>query len=330
MGLEYGVGSVIEPNCTMKCTCIGGMFNCTKQKCVIDGPTCYAFGYSHYQTFDSRHYDYYGNCEYVLVQPCDASGFNITGGYDEQASLLSYVRIVVPSDDLEIVLRGRNNSSGITINGVNQVVSGDGYVLQSENFEIVRISENFHVLLVTHQVRITWDASYGVGITVGQTWLTKLCGLCGLCGYYSNQHSDDFRIPNNEVVLDPKQFGASWLYKKASITCNKASSLESCPASVKEDAEAKCNELYSNVFNTCNEVVDPAPYIDKCVADYCLCHTDNRDDCYCNSLAVYASVCAANRVVILHWREVYCSKFVECILLNITMTITQELTVHQE
>jgi len=88
-----------------------------------------------------------------------------------------------------------------------------------------------------------------------------------------------------------------------SIACNKALSPESCPASVKEDAEAKCNELYSNVFNACNELVDPAPYIDKCIADYCLCHTDNRDDCYCKSLAVYASVCAANRVVILYTGE---------------------------
>ena len=311
MGLDYGVGSIIEPNCTTRCTCLRGTFNCTKQQCIIDGPTCYAFGYHHYQTFDSRHYDFYGNCEYVLVQPCDGSGFNVTGGYNEQTLFLSYVRIVVPSDNLEIVLEGRGNRSrAIAINGVIQVVSDDKYVLKSENVEIIRIGQSFHVLLVVEQIKITWDGSYGFGITVAQTWFNKLCGLCG---NHSNIPSDDFSLPNGRVVSDPEQFGASWLFKKTLDTCNKAPPSKSCPVNVMKEAQARCNELYSSVFSVCNDIVDPVPYIGKCVSDYCFCHTDYREDSYCNSLAVYAAVCAANRVTVSNWREIFCRKFLNCL-----------------
>ena len=318
MGMFYEMGSIIEPNCTTRCTCVGGSFSCTQQQCIIDGPTCYAFGYSHYQTFDLQHYDFYGKCEYVLVQPCDGTGFTITGGYYEQDELLNYVRIVVPSDNLEVILEGRGNSNRtIIVNGVIEVVSNDRYVLQTENFEISTIGGNFHVFLVTYQVKITWDGSYGAGITVAHTWFNKLCGLCG---NYSNNPNDDFRTPNGEVGLDPGQFGTSWLYKNTSDNCIKASSSEFCPANVANEAYARCNELYSGIFNICNSIIDPDPYIDKCVTDYCLCHTDNRENCYCNSLAVYAAVCAAKRVVISNWREVFCRKLLNC-LTNIMMII---------
>ena len=55
-------------------------------------------------------------------------------------------------------------------------------------------------------------------------------------------------------------------------------------------------------------------YINDCILDYCQCNEEDREgredredgeDCYCNSLATYAAVCASSGVVIPSWRDDY-------------------------
>lgn len=64
----YEEGEQIQPNCSTRCTCRLGKFHCEPQTCLTDGPTCYASGDPHYQTFDLRYYDFQGDCEYMFSQ----------------------------------------------------------------------------------------------------------------------------------------------------------------------------------------------------------------------------------------------------------------------
>ena len=78
-GIQYDIGDVMQPNCTTRCTCHeGGNFVCTPQRCLLDGPTCYASGDPYYGSFDSKGFDCQGNCEYVLTKPCNNTDFIIT------------------------------------------------------------------------------------------------------------------------------------------------------------------------------------------------------------------------------------------------------------
>ena len=74
------------------------------------------------------------------------------------------------------------------------------------------------------------------------------------------------------------------------------------------EAQARCNELGNSVFNVCSSIVDPTPYINDCMLDYCLCSAADRDDCYCNSLSTYASACASSGIIISDWRNQFCRK----------------------
>ena len=63
-----------------------------------------------------------------------------------------------------------------------------------------------------------------------------------------------------------------------------------------------CKILKKRQFRSCNRRVEPDEYIANCEYDYCLCKEEERDECYCDSLATYAAACAAADVI-LHWRS---------------------------
>lgn len=51
----------------------------------------------------------------------------------------------------------------------------------------------------------------------------------------------------------------------------------------------------------CHSTVDPHPYYESCLEDYCT-DDDNKNRFYvCSSLALYARACAQNGIV-LNWR----------------------------
>ena len=309
-GLQYEIGDVIQPNCTARCTCQGGYFDCISQKCLLDGPNCYAWGDPHYGSFDSKKFDFQGNCEYILTRSCNTSDFIVTvsnvlvsGGF---VSVTSSVKVLIPKRGLEIVLTSGDGGT-ITINGVLQPNNGDRVVHRSSGVEVMRTGGHPYVLLtIGFPMGISWDGYHRVDVSVSSNWQGQLCGLCG---NYNNDASDDFMFPNGSVTISANDFGDSWLYAKTSEDCGVPPPPPPCPASVTTAAQSRCNELMNSVFNVCNSVVDPSDFIDGCKLDYCLCSEEDREDCYCNSLSSYAAACASNGVVISSWRNSFCRKF---------------------
>ena len=307
-GLQYEVGDMIQPNCSTRCTChYGGYFVCKPQKCLVDGPTCYAWGDPHYGSFDSKRFDFQGNCEYVLTKPCNNSDFIITAVntlwvYNPTVSVTSLVKVIIPNKGLKIIL----SRSNITINDVVHTNNGDRVIHRSSGVEVSRTGGQPYVLLtIGYPLVIKWTGSYRVDIAASSSWQGQLCGLCG---NYNNDVSDDFMFPNGSVTTSANDFGSSWLYAKTSEDCGVPQPPPPCPTSVTTAAQSRCNELMNSVFNVCNSVVDPSDFIDGCKLDYCLCSEEDREHCYCNSLSSYAAVCASKGVVISNWRNFFCRK----------------------
>ena len=310
-GIRYNIGDVIQPNCTTRCTCQdGGNFVCSSQRCLLDGPTGYAWGDPHYGSFDSKRFDFQGNCEYVLTKPCNNSDFIITAtntlwgsGF---VSVTSLVKVIIPNKGFEIVL-SQGSGGTITINGILLTNNGDRVVHRSSGVEVMRIGGKSYVLLnIVYPLAITWDGVYRVDITVSSSWQGQLCGLLG---HYNNDASDDFMLPDGSVTTSANDFGDSWLYAKTSEDCGVPQPPPPCPASVTAAAQSRCNELMNSVFNVCNSVVDPSDFIDGCKLDYCLCNEKDREDCYCNILSSYVTTCASKGVIIPNWRNFFCRKY---------------------
>ena len=312
MGAHYQDGEQIQPKCSTKCTCKQGQFQCQQQACFADGPTCYATGDPHYQTFDLRYYDFQGDCEYILTTPCNTSEFTVIVGNSAHNSFMSStetVMVLVPGENLEILL-GRDNGGTVTINGNLQSINGDGIIMQSSAVEILRSGGHPHILLLKYGVRIFWNGLYRVEVTVSQMWQNRLCGLCG---NFNNDASDDFKMSDGSLVLTENAFGNSWLYTNASSGCGGLSVPPICLNNIMGEAQSRCEVMTQTVFASCNAFVDPTPFIENCMFDFCLCNDENIDDCFCDSLATYAAACAAAGVPPSNWRRFYCRKYTSSI-----------------
>ena len=307
MGTLYGGGTQIQPNCSTRCIYQNREFQCEEQACFAAGLTCYAYGDPHYRTYDLQHYDFQGDCEYILTTPCDSDEFTVVVGNVAKSTISSItqvVRISVPGEGLEIVL-GSGNGGIVTIDGTTYLDTGDGSLLLSGGVEVVRSGGHPHVLLGTQGIKIFWDGVNRVEVTVSTSWQGRLCGLCG---NYNNDATDDFIGPDSQQISNANEFVASWATGNTS-SCGTLTQALPCLGATRSVATARCEALQSDLFAPCHSTVDPQPFINDCIDDYCIyCDEANRDDCLCYTLSTYASVCSTAGILLPNWRELYCRK----------------------
>ena len=215
------------------------------------------------------------------------------------------MRVVVPSENLEILL-GRGGGGTVAINDIPQTNNGDEVILTSGVVKVVRVGGHPHVILTELGVRVSWDGLCRVEVTVSTSWRGRLCGLCG---NYNGDTDDDFITRNGLLTSSPAEFASTWLVSNTTGEgCAGLIPLQSCPADVMATAQMRCNEMQRNNFTLCNSVLDVTSYINDCIYDYCHCNDEDQLNCYCNSLAAYASACASNGVVIPNWIDEVCCK----------------------
>ena len=298
----YSEGDQIQPNRSARCTCRNGNFICEQQRLTFDGQTCYASGDPHYHTFDMRYFDFQGTCEYILTQSCYSMDFAVivrNDAHNSHVSCTDAVRVVVPSENLDILLgRGGGGGGGtVTINGLLQANNGDEVILTSGGVEVVRVGGRPHVLLNELGVKVTWDGRYRVEVTVSTSWRGRLCGLCG---NFNGDPDDDFMTPNNMLASNPNEFGISWLLvSNISTVCQEYPPTPGpCPADIMDIAVERCSVLGGDQFSPCNDIASPTTFIDSCIFDYCYSNEGDREHFYQSSIATYAAVCAGGGVVI--------------------------------
>ncbi|XP_024242959.2 alpha-tectorin isoform X1 [Oncorhynchus tshawytscha] len=306
--------------CQSLCTCNGttGAVRCTPYACnpqescrVVEGEygchpnphgTCSASGDPHYLTFDGGAFDFQGTCRYVLATLCG----NTTRGLHH------------------FLVEARNEPwNGLTVSITAEVfvnVWGHWVHISRERHGVVQIdgvTSNLPILLHGGRVsiyasglrtfvnsdfglRVSYDGSSVVSISVPSNYSGMTCGLCG---NFNGNRNDDFLTPSGTLASTPSQFGNSWKVE-GNYTCSDGCGA-SCPQCHNPSpARARC-EVIKDVegpLSFCHGQVDPEPYFRDCVFDVCL--SGNREqDVLCRAIQTYVSTCQSTNVRIYPWRQ---------------------------
>ncbi|XP_033120968.1 mucin-2-like [Anneissia japonica] len=300
---EYPSGHVLKQGCNT-CKCSGGLWtDCTNNIC---GSKCWASGDPHYRTFDSKRYDFQGDCSYVLVQDC----WDHYNDYSIQSEnspcrgpgITCTKSVTIKMGGSTVILQREFVSTfdGITI---------DSLPYGNDHLYVEMPSEAMIKVTLKNNIEVFWDGTKRVEISVPAEQYNKTCGLCGT---YTNKQNDDFYTRAGDIETNAISFGNKW---KVYGSCPDLP-IDPVPhpcdlfSQRAPTAELQCRKLKDHDdFKECHQVVDPIPYYRDCLYDVCNCQQNGL--CECDAFAQYSLDCA-NKGVVLEWRQQIDQCKIEC------------------
>uniref|UniRef100_A0A452SAS3 von Willebrand factor n=1 Tax=Ursus americanus TaxID=9643 RepID=A0A452SAS3_URSAM len=288
-GREYAPGETVTIDCNT-CVCRDRKWNCTDHVC---DATCSAIGMAHYLTFDGLKYLFPGECQYVLVQDyCDSNPgtFRILVGNEgcSYPSVKCKKRVTILAEGGEIEL-------------FDGEVNVKKPMKDETHFEVVE-SGQYVILLLGKALSVVWDHRLSISVSLKRTYQR----VCGLCGNFDGVQNNDFTSSSLQLEEDPVDFGNSWKVNPQCADTSKVP-LDSSPAVCHNNlmkqtmVDSSCRILTSDLFQDCNRLVAPEPYLDICIYDTCSCESIGDCACFCDTIAAYAHVCAQHGKVVA-WR----------------------------
>ncbi|KAG9272994.1 von Willebrand factor isoform X1 [Astyanax mexicanus] len=282
----YSPGQSIKIDCNT-CVCGGRQWKCTQRVC--DG-VCHTVGDSHYISFDGLKFTFPGPCQYILAQ-------DYCNGLD------GTFRILVENSACGTIgHRCRKSISVFYMGGLivmeQEEVKMKKPVMKETDVEIVR-SGFYYIVLLGKNISITWDTGTRIILQISGQYRGKVCGLCG---NFDGSQNNDLLSSNNQIEVDPLDFGNSWKVQPSCANAVQVPSQCSTDMSKQVTVEQSCRVLNSDLFRECNSVVDPEPYWEICTHDTCSCASVGDCACFCDAIAAYAHECALKGVVV-DWRS---------------------------
>lgn len=187
--------------------------------------------------------------------------------------------------------------------------------LVSDNNELWANQEGNNIIVQTASgLRVLYDTSSYVLVTVPGTYQGHMCGLCG---NFNDDKSDDLLLPDGTSARSVDEFGASWKVPSDGAACIDGCG-ERCPMcddarTAPYRAEGSCGliQAASGPFSHCHALVSPAAYFGYCLYD--LCAADGARETLCRSLQAYAAACQAAGAQIGTWRSTsFCRESPAC------------------
>jgi len=308
--------------CYPGCVCPDGLVR-KNEKCVKPAEcrdcVCDGFAPSQYFSFDRNHFDFNGNCSYVAARDQLDDSLDSTA-HDFQVLVTNHEcekgGNATCTGALTVLFREHviNIDRHEATESVHVLVDKkpvDSFPLYLPSIRIEKLpGEQVIVLLTAIQVEVSYFFdSYGFSVRVpSHLYLNKTEGLCGNC---NGDAGDDMTIPGRLPADDVHHFGLSWLVQ--SLLDRPVQLDHSHENGCQVVGQGECNVLPPSIdpcfklldnplFQVCNAVVDPLPYIAAC--QYDMCHSVDQKTSACNSLEAYAREC--NRFdICLSWRSAH-------------------------
>ncbi|KAK2913695.1 hypothetical protein Q8A67_002094 [Cirrhinus molitorella] len=308
---------IFGDGCSMLCRCAGNYtFDCVDNTCdpvteecrEVGGvtgchpkgtSTCVVAGDPHYNTFDNRHYDFMGNCSYLMSEPCNSTDVPHFAVYTDNENRynnphISYVKAVhvhALGVMVSILKGGTVQVNGTNVNIPLSPVSGVDIFMSGKHYTVA----------LNFGVTVRYDGNHYMDIKVIKDYEDKLCGLCG---DYNGDPQDDFQTPTGELVQSPNDFGNSW---NTDSECNKPD--VGPPTGCTDDEQdlyegpAYCGIILDSngPFAACHPKVNPNGFFQDCLFD--VCELDGAHSALCEAIESYVNECQDRGVTIGPWRN---------------------------
>uniref|UniRef100_A0A8C8VKK0 VWFD domain-containing protein n=1 Tax=Pelusios castaneus TaxID=367368 RepID=A0A8C8VKK0_9SAUR len=262
-----------------QCRVQNGVLGCHAMGC----GKCVASGAPHYMTFDGRAFDFQGTCTYILARVCN-SGIGL--------------------GNFSVVVEKESYSDGQA--SVARTVDGELYTLPlaMEDGKIWVNQEGNHISVQSASgLKVLYDSSYYIQVSVPSSYKGHMCGLCG---NFNGNKNDDFLLINGKNTLKVDEFGASWKVPVDGVPCSNGCG-ESCPicdaaqtAPYKGESSCGLITATSGPFRDCHSLVNPAEYFSHCLQD--ICAAKGAGEILCQSIQAYTAACQAAGATITTWR----------------------------
>ncbi|XP_075283239.1 mucin-5AC [Opisthocomus hoazin] len=301
-GNTYATGTSFSEQC-QSCTCDGGQWSCKDMSCP---GVCSVEGGSHFSTFDKKHYNYHGDCTYVLSKHCKDETFTILVelrkcGLTDTETCLKAVTLNVKKGQTLIEVKP---DGGVFVNSIYTqlpISAADVTMFRPSSFFIM-MQTNFGVHL-----EIQFTPIMQVFVRLDPVFKDQTCGLCG---NFNDIQTDDFKAISGVIEGTATAFANTW---RTQASCpNIQRSFENpCALSIDNEKYAQhwCGLLTDSKgpFADCHYAVNPSVYHTNCMFDTCNC--ENSEDCLCAALSSYVRACAAKGIQLHGWRTDVCSKY---------------------
>ncbi|XP_060132429.1 IgGFc-binding protein [Zootoca vivipara] len=282
-----------------ECRVENGLQGCHSTSC----GKCSVAGGTQYLTFDGQTFNFLGSCTYTLAKVCSKN------------PELAHFSVVVENEgsgDSEVVPK----TVVVTVHGyVISLVKGmtwkvlvDGemhtlpLVIDRRDVWVNQEGKNI-VLQTDFGLKVLYDSSRYVLVSVPSVYQGQMCGLCG---NFNGDRSDEFQLPDEKSTGNVTEFGASWKVALnnagCSDGCRKKCPLCSAAETKPYQAESSCGliQAASGPFSECHSLVKPTEYYNRCL--HGMCAAQGAKDILCQSLQAYVAVCQAAGANIKAWR----------------------------
>ncbi|XP_060132764.1 mucin-5B-like [Zootoca vivipara] len=287
-GKFYNPGTRITVNCNT-CMCYKRQWNCTKNYCQ---GACMVYGNGHYFSFDGTKFDFMGGCDYILAQDfCpnnpDPGTFQIVTQNVACGKSLS-----ICSLKISIILEG--SEIRLQEGKIEEITSMPPF---ERNYNVYLMG--IYIIIETfHGMTFMWDEKTTMMVQLAPSFQGRVCGLCG---DFDNSGNNDFTMRGQSVEMQALAFGSSW---KVTTSCSDRNKVDLCASQPSKLilGQKRCSILKSDIFEACHSKINPTPYYESCISDFCGC--DSLGDCesFCTAVAAYARSCGRVGICV-DWRS---------------------------
>ncbi|KAM8927862.1 IgGFc-binding protein-like [Pelodytes ibericus] len=289
-----------------ECKIVNGVRGCQPKDC----GRCVAAGDPHYISFDGRTFDFQGTCTYILSRtvvddprlvPFSVAVENESYGNGKVA----VARLVIVSVYGYNVAIERGMTWKVKVDGETYklpLTLGDGDIFVNQEGNNVVLQTDFGI-------KILYDTVYHVIVNIPSTYRGKTGGLCG---NFNGDKSDEFQLPNRQVIQNVNEFGAAWKVSIAGSKCSDgcADQCPVCDATKLQPYQgtSSCGMITNPAgpFRACHTLINPVEYFNHCTYDSCA--VEGKDNILCKSIQAYAAACHTVGATIGNWRTAsFCS-----------------------